>query len=180
MLLALDISASRTGWAIFPLDAPLASLGPAPKPLCGVQGFQRLADLDGDFGIVYLRFEGWLGEMIAVHGVTHLAFEAPLVFLDRGRSNVNTARLLIGLAAHAEKVARARSIPPQNIFELDVASLKKFSTGHGRADKAMMLEAARRSWGPGITDHNVADALHLGNFAMHRLKFWDAQRGAGA
>lgn len=39
-------------------------------------------------------------------------------------------------------------------------TLKKNATGNGRADKPMMLTAARLHW-PECPDHNCADAFHL-------------------
>jgi Holliday junction resolvasome RuvABC endonuclease subunit len=180
MLLALDISASRTGWCVFALDAPLPSLGPSPKPPCGTKRFLHHRDIDGDFGVVYLRFTEWLSDIIQVHGITYVAFEAPLMYLNRGKSNINSARLLIGLACHAESCARANGIPGPNVLELDVTSLKKFATNRGHADKSEMVNAARRNWGPDITDHNIADALHLGSYALHRIRYWATLRSASA
>lgn len=41
------------------------------------------------------------------------------------------------------------------------ATLKKFATGSGRANKELMLGKAREKWGDLIEDHNEADALWI-------------------
>jgi Holliday junction resolvasome RuvABC endonuclease subunit len=51
------------------------------------------------------------------------------------------------------------------------ASVKKFVTGNGRADKFMMLTAVQKMGLP-ITDHNMADAFGLALFG-HALQQWD-------
>lgn len=47
------------------------------------------------------------------------------------------------------------------------ASLKKDATGNGRADKHMMLRAARELW-PECPNHDLADAYHLARLALKK------------
>lgn len=54
---------------------------------------------------------------------------------------------------------------------INVATLKKWATGNGRADKAEMMRACREHYGYQPPDDNAADACHLFYYYLrkHRL-----------
>lgn len=49
------------------------------------------------------------------------------------------------------------------------ATLKKWDTGSGRADKGAMLAAVRARWKPDVAGDDEADALALLHYALDRL-----------
>jgi len=93
-------------------------------------------------------FSRWLEELIDEHEIDVLIFERAYGF-RKG------SEFLAGLAAvchsHDDKVA---------VIEANVSALKKWATGKGNADKAMMIEAAR-DHGFDTDDDNEADAYLL-------------------
>lgn len=46
-------------------------------------------------------------------------------------------------------------------------TLKKWLTGHGRAEKHHMIDAIRLRFGTIVSDHNVADAIAVMEYAKH-------------
>lgn len=141
----------RLGWAWS--DSQRASLGFQLKEFqqgsVDVDRRRHLADLGG----AYVYYESWLLEQLGRLPTRVIVFEAPVPFSGGGIAT----RLLGGLATITELVARRSDIP---VFEKAANSVKKFACANGRADKAMMMEAARRrGWKP--QDHNACDALWL-------------------
>lgn len=61
---------------------------------------------------------------------------------------------------------------------IPVGTIKKFATGKGNANKAAMIEAARRKWGV-IVDDNEADARWIAEFASQMVSPTDHIAGAG-
>ena len=55
------------------------------------------------------------------------------------------------------------------IIEVDPATLKKFATGYGRAEKADMLTMARLESGLKIKTHDEADAYFLMKFGIEEM-----------
>lgn len=167
-VLALDLSTRGCGWAVAHRDALVSA--PLIQMPCPVHGVWKLRvegwPLDAH-GKVYARLERKMLEQITMDDVTAIVMEAPL---PAGASmGPNAARLQLGLAAVVDLIAEREGL---NVWEIHNATLKKFATGSGNADKAMMLDAAAQKWRPAPTDHNAADALHLLDFALHRLDQW--------
>lgn len=93
-------------------------------------------------------------------GITTVVFEAPYVAQHRDhRGHVayspNQLRRAFGAAAVCEEVCFARGV---RVVEAVTVTLKKEFAGHGRADKADMVPAARRR-GFDIANHHEADAV---------------------
>lgn len=156
-ILALDL-ATVTGWAV-----GVASAAPSPTALEAAagtvtpvtSGFISFREHSGEPGYLYRALEDWLHAMIDGHSPDIVVFEAPLA------RNAHTARLLFGMAAIAEMVAAQRGI---ECAEVHVSAIKKHATGHGMADKKMMIAAAlQRGWKP--REDNEADALWLWDYA---------------
>lgn len=109
----------------------------------------------------------WLDDMIAVHQPEVIVIEAPLP----NQKNMNTARRLLGLAAHAEAAAFRHKLLYR---EQNVGALKKWATGYGAADKLDMISAAKRmGWAP--KSDNEADAQWLLEMQLH--EFFTQRRG---
>ena len=71
----------------------------------------------------------------------------------------------VGLVTEIQAFAAEHNI---EIMPVHTASLKKFATGSGRANKLEMIEAAKaRGWDP--VDDNEADACSLLDYALNEL-----------
>lgn len=121
----------------------------------GVNGF--------DFGPAFAEFWRTLEGLCALVKPERLAFEAPL--MPRGGNFYTpevTVRLLMGLAALTETFAQLNDIPCD---ERNVATVKLFWSGHGRADKQAMVARCRQL---GFTprNDNEADACGLFHLVM--------------
>lgn len=171
MLLALDL-ATTTGFAVgdpavyrplTPLE--VASQGGNAKPYSGAQ---RIGAKNAEIGPFGVEYEDWLGDMIAVHMVDRIVFEAPWI---GGQTSQDTARKLMGLACWTESVACRKGVPW--VFEANNASVRKHFTGVGRGDrsrlKRLTIEACQlRGWDPRGEDE--ADALALYDYACHCIQ----------
>ncbi len=71
-----------------------------------------------------------------------------------------------GIVAILQMWASRHGLKPH---EVQATTIKKHATGSGRADKEMMLEAARKKWGPKVRNHNEADALWVLDYAHKHL-----------
>jgi crossover junction endodeoxyribonuclease RuvC len=146
VILALDLG-QRTGWAVRNRDGAIAS---------GTHEF-RPGRFEGG-GMIWLRFRGWLQEIDeTAGGVGVVAFEEV-------RRHVGTAagHAYGGYLAHLTAWAEANRIPYQGV---PVGTIKRHVTGKGNADKAAVIEAARRL-GFSPADDNEADALALLHWAI--------------
>lgn len=146
-ILALDL-ATRTGWCVGAPDED-------PR-----YGTKVLPSTGEDIGRFAYAFNEWLLDMITLESPALIVFEAPIL---AGKTNLNTARKLTGLAWHTEFVANHRQV---RCAEHHLQSVKKFFAGSGRADKAEMIAAARRL-GFDPKDDNAADAIGLWCCTVH-------------
>lgn len=134
-ILALDL-ATKTGWA----------------HTCGDSGVQSFQPRRGDSpGMRWIEFRAWLNRLLDAAPADLIVYEQAH---HRGGAPTHVAHAFI---AKAEEVAAERGI---EITNRHTATIKKFATGKGNADKKAMLQAARaRGWCP--ADDNEADALWL-------------------
>lgn len=173
-VLALDI-ASITGFAVCTRDywnrwQPRTRLEGPRADNSGLHSGQRVVAAEGsNNGCFFDSMGRWCDDMIKVHQPDVLVIEAPMPH----ERNHNTARRLLGLAAHAEAAAFRHRL----LFRMqNIGALKKWATGYGAADKANMMAAAKRmGWSP-KTD-NEADAQWLLEMQLH--EFWNENRGRG-
>lgn len=138
-ILALDL-AFRAGWAYG---------APGGRPTSGHHRIGKVGGSDGEF---FTAYHDWLCDLITVHAPGAVCWEAPFI---RGVQNLQTAKRLMGLSAVTDLVATLRQVRGH---ELNVATVKKFFTGSGRAEKKDMVFRARQL-GHDVTDDNEADAL---------------------
>ena len=103
-------------------------------------------------GMRFIRFRKWLGEMLKTTEAVVIAFEQA-----HHRGGFSTD-LLIGMTSRILEEAALRGIETAAVHS---ATLKKFATGSGRADKEAMVNAAEKRWGKRPADDNEADALCL-------------------
>jgi len=154
-ILALDLSVTRTGWAI---GAP----GEVPQNGSVVfarRGFSLAAHFAG--------CREWLDRFHAQHNPRLVVFEAPLApSVMEGRTNTTTVRALMGLAAMVEGTLYNRGI---DVREASVASVRRFFLGSNAIKSAdAKLATFRRCVELGFAPCNddSADALALWCFMV--------------
>lgn len=136
-ILALDVSASATGWA-YGL--------PGDKPISGVERFGREGSTPDE---TFVRAVVWLNAQLTVLAPDIVAIEAPILTSGGGFTNPHTADLLQGII-HVFRFAVKAKMPGR--AQLVAAStVRKTFTGRGtypsgQAKPAVMAEVARRSW----------------------------------
>ena len=156
-ILALDLG-TATGWAL--------SRGPA-RVESGVQVFDvRRGESPG---MRYLRFNRWLDEIGAGLGVDGLL----IVYEAAHHRGGAATEVLNGMTTRVQEwVARNGFDGSINHQAVHSATLKKATTGSGRADKTAMRHAVHtRGWMQGreIYDDNEIDALALLHYALTEL-----------
>ena len=147
-MLCLDLG-SKTGWALRQVDGQITS---------GTVEF-KAGRFEGG-GMVFLRFKGWLDEV--------LAFAEPLeaVYFEEVRSHAGTtaAHVYGGFLAHLTAWCEKRKIPYQGI---PVGTIKKHATGKGNARKQAVINAMKAK-GHHPADDNEADSLAILHLVMDR------------
>jgi len=139
-ILALDI-ATKTGWAM--------------EGDYGVEDFSIKKDQPN--GLRLLKFRHWLSELIVESGPFDLlAYEQQH---HRGRAATEVG---IGMITEMIAIAALHNVPYKSVHS---GKLKKYFTGHGKATKAMMIEAAKEL-GYEPEDDNVADACLILEYAL--------------
>ena len=165
-ILALDI-ATVTGWAVASPEyirswSPGLVIPEGQRTKYGIScGLKSLKVHGTDRPAKLAAFEDWLNELIEVHGVRMVCYEAPLV------RNQQTARLTFGLCAIAEACGSRVSavIEEAHVAEVKTQAMKG---RRGRAEKSEMIDAANdRGWD--VYDDNIADALWLLDLAVDKV-----------
>lgn len=123
-----------------------------------------------DHGDRLAKFEDWLCDLIEAHAPAVVAYEAPLI--PHGNAlltRAHTVLLLIKLAGVAELVAARYGC---RRMAVNVSTVKKFWTGHGRAEKdAMIARCAQLGWS--CRNDHEADSAAVWAYAMSTLnKGW--------
>lgn len=148
-ILALDLG-TTTGWAL--CDTGVV--------MCGTVSF-RPQRFEGG-GMRFLRFRRWLDEMGAgQHKISAVFFEEV-----RRHAGTDAAHIYGGLMGHLTAWCEEHSVP---YLGVPVGTIKRHATGKGNADKAAMIEAAKRR-GHNPKDDNEADAI--------ALLYWAKEQGA--
>ena len=104
-------------------------------------------------GMRFLRFRRWLAELANLSGgVARILFEEV-----RAHAGTDAAHLYGGWLAHLAAWCEEAGIPYEGV---PVATIKRYATGKGNADKAKMVTAIQaRGFAP--ADDNEADAIAL-------------------
>lgn len=139
--LALDLG-TQMGWAAKSADAVITS---------GTVKFQNDRWQGG--GMRFLRFKQWLTEMKQVTGgIDVIVYEQV-----RRHAGVDASHAYGGWLAILSAWCEHHGVAYQGV---PVATIKRYATGKGNADKAAMIAAIRRrGFTPG--DDNEADAVAL-------------------
>jgi hypothetical protein len=144
-VLALDLG-TATGWALWD-GARLES---------GVQVFD--VKRGESPGMRYLRFNRWLNDFTWDPRFSDDRLRIGLIVYEQTHNRGGAAtEVAAGFATRVQEFCARVQIDHQAIHS---ATLKKFCTGKGNADKAAMLDAVGRRWKV-VTDDNEADAIAL-------------------
>lgn len=140
-ILALDLG-SQLGWAVRLHEGPITSGTLSFKP----------GRFEGA-GMSFLRFRHWLDEVAMTSG------GLSAVYFEEVRAHAGTlaAQVYGGFLGHLTAWCEANNVP---YLGVPVATIKKFATGKGNADKKTVI-AAIKSKGLNPQDDNEADALAL-------------------
>jgi Holliday junction resolvasome RuvABC endonuclease subunit len=109
----------------------------------------------------YIRFRAWLNEMVA-------QTQPELVIVEQAHHRGGAAtEVAAGFSTRVQEICAERKIEHTTCHS---ATLKKFATGSGNADKGTVLHAAQVKWPDvEIDDDNEADARWLWQYAHERL-----------
>jgi len=146
-ILALD-TGTKTGWAV---------IRPGwTKPEYGAEDFSLRRGESS--GMRFIKFRKFLDDM-RKHGVELYVYEQAH---HRGGAATSVG---VGLTTRVEETAAFYGV---ECVAVHTGELKKWATGHGKASKEMMVEAAFKLWGIRVEDDNIADALCLLALAVKR------------
>jgi len=146
-ILAVDM-ATKSGWAIN-TNAGIIS---------GTENMKKKTTESR--GMVFIRFEAWLEEMIKLHKPKLVVYERPHA---RGRA---ANEVLNGMLAFLVKLCETHSI---DYSDCPSTTLKKFATGRGSAGKPEMIAMCKSLYNIAPIDDNEADALHLLHWAKQEF-----------
>ena len=150
-ILALDLG-TRCGWA-------LAESGRIES---GVQVFD--VKRGESPGMRYLRFNRWLADLYMTRTALETTLDCVVYEQTHNRGGAAT-EVAAGFATRVQEFCASRGIQHAAAHS---ATLKKFATGRGNADKAGMARAAKlRGWT--ATDDNEIDARWLLDYALVEL-----------
>lgn len=154
-MLALDLATS-VGWtageAIGGGLGPLETIADGFKPeVGGVRSFEG-----NSRAVLFDHYQSWVRRMLAEHMIDGIIFESPM--LSRGKTTVQTARILMGLCGLTEMLLPQRYV--RWMREGKPQEVRKHFLGERMAKKPDVIAACRaRGWIP--ADHNHADAMAL-------------------
>lgn len=153
-LLALDL-ATRSGWALLEHG----------RIESGVETFD--VKRGESSGMRYIRFNRWLDDMLWPTPPIHR--DRPrvelIVFEQAHQRGGAATEVAAGFATRVLECCARHTIEHAAVH---TATLKKFTTGRGNADKAAMLEAVGRRWRRVETD-DEADAVALLYYALTEI-----------
>jgi len=147
-ILALDLG-THTGWAL--LEAGHVE--------SGVQVFD--VKRGESPGMRYLRFNRWLEEMAGGDPRPDA-----IIFEQAHHRGGAATEVAAGFSTRILEFCARHGIEHASVH---TATLKKFATGKGNADKEAMLEAARQRFKPDLASDDEADALWILEFARREI-----------
>lgn len=111
-------------------------------------------------GMRFLRLEAQLS--FAISGVGLVAYEEV-----RRHLGTDAAHIYGGIVAIIQAVAERAGVP---YYAIPVATIKKFATGKGNANKEAMVAAGAKLWGAPLPEDET-DARFIGLTAHDEFKF---------
>ena len=145
MILGLDCG-TKTGWAITRNDGSIWE--------SGVQDFSKRRGESN--GAMFLRFRNWLHELM-----THCQLEFVAYEQAHHRGGAAT-EIGVNLAGRVQEQCAALGI---EYAAVHTATLKKWATGSGRAEKSQMIAKVQPMLGRAPIDDNEADAVMIAAWA---------------
>ena len=145
-ILALD-TATKTGWAIIQDGKLIES---------GVQDFTKQRGSSN--GILFLNFRHWLRQILLDNQVTFVIYEQAH---HRGGA---ATEICVNLTGRVQECCSELGIEYTTVH---TATLKKWATGVGNADKGEMMVRASIELGRRPIDSNEADAVMMAAFASN-------------
>jgi crossover junction endodeoxyribonuclease RuvC len=147
-LLALDLG-TRTGWALLENG----------RVESGVETFD--VKRGESPGMRYLNFNRWLEAIVSV------GHQPDLIVYEQSHQRGGAAtEVAAGFATRVQEFCARLAIEHAAVH---TATLKKWTTGKGNADKAAMLAAVARRWGRRVDTDDEADAIALLEYARAEL-----------
>ena len=147
-ILALDCG-TKTGWASFD----------GGRIESGVQDFSLKRGESK--GIRFLRFNKWLDAMVK------LTYPQVVVYELAHFRGGHATEILVGMTTRIEEFCEGNNIEYGSVHS---ATLKKFATGSGKANKQDMMKAAALEFGRVIDSDDEADALLILAWAREEFK----------
>jgi len=113
-------------------------------------------------GMKFLRCRAWLNKLYKLFDT-----KINVIIYEQAHHRGGAATACcVGLVTEVQAFAAEHGI---EVMPVHTATLKKFATGNGRANKADMVKAAKANgWNP--VDHNEADAILLLEYAGAELE----------
>lgn len=159
IMLTLDI-ARTLGWAEGPM-------GETPR-----FGVVKLSGPDATHTELFAKTLEWIALRLSAFRPDILVFEAPLApVMKAGKTNVSTARILMGMPAIIEAVAYRMGVP--TIREVKVQDVRQHFIGRRNLDRAAAKRATLdrcRQLGMDVSDDNAADAIAVHDYASAILR----------
>jgi Holliday junction resolvasome RuvABC endonuclease subunit len=147
-VLAFDLG-SHVGWAALHEGRLVSGAWDNPA---------RYADCPGRF---FVCFRTWLADMRRWHEPELVAFE--MTHPGRGQ---HQGLISYGMITRVQEWAYAHDMREVSVFS---STLKKFTTGNGRAEKADMIAAMKRRWKlKRLTNPDEADALAVLSWVIEK------------
>ena len=137
VILSLD-AATKTGWCILKDGKIIES---------GVQDFSKKRGESN--GAMFFRFRNWLNSILVI-GIDFISYEQAH---HRGGA---ATEICVNLTGRIQEACAERNIEYASIH---TGTLKKWATGSGKGDKALMIARARNFLGREPIDDNEADAV---------------------
>jgi crossover junction endodeoxyribonuclease RuvC len=157
-VLGLDLSMTETGWCVIRNKLDISAVYgtksfPAPKK-------GRKNTPDEHPGQQFLQFGQWVSTLIREHQPEAIAYEIPA-------GQMNAMKALYGLRAILFGAASGMNI---QILDIYPSQLKKWATGSGRADKALMRKKLQDRHMYDLDNDNIVDAFWLALWGSSQLK----------
>lgn len=111
-------------------------------------------------GMRFLRFNTWFKGMLELIKPHIVVYE--MAHMRGGHAT----EVLLGMTTRIEEFCEEKNIEYSSVHS---ATLKKFATGSGKANKEAMIKAAMSAFGKAVEDDNEADSLMLLKYAREEF-----------
>jgi Holliday junction resolvasome RuvABC endonuclease subunit len=150
-ILGID-AASKTGYAIYN----------SKKKKIITSGIIDLTKKRGESsGILFLKFRIWLTSILNKNKISFVIYEQ-----SHHRGGAST-EIGVNLTGRIQEICAERKIEYTTVH---TATLKKFATGNGRAEKDDMKKEAEKFINRKVIDDNEADAIHIARYGNYFIK----------